>query len=228
MDPVDVSDPEQYALVKSFDAGEVFEESAEVLEEEERFRDEDVLDTRVELAHNSDEECEDNEAIISSTNATSSGSQPSQSLSQSELNCVQKVHCITGDIISSSIHRKRMRDITRKLGIEQRAVITSVRVWWNSILAETRRAVLLKAAINQYVSSLDEGKRGASLPRARMMKKKWTITDEEWDALEELVRILELNNAAYSLLRPPHESTQSEEERFSTRFFQLTPYFVRN
>ena len=39
---------------------------------------------------------------------------------------------------------------------------------------------------------MDEGKTGVALRRARALKKKWTITDEEWDALKELVIILEV------------------------------------
>ncbi|KAB5587497.1 Zinc finger BED domain-containing protein 4 [Ceratobasidium theobromae] len=89
-----------------------------------------------------------------------------------------------------------MRIIIRALGLELRAVIKSVKVRWNSILAEIRRAALLKAAINQYVATLDEGKSGAALRRARALKKKWTITDEEWDLLDELVKILEPFEAA--------------------------------
>ncbi|CEL59196.1 similar to zinc finger protein [Rhizoctonia solani AG-1 IB] len=192
MDNVDDVDPDQYALVKSFDAGEIFEDGAEILEEEERLLgEEDISDIRAGLADGSDEEGDDSETIANFNNSESLSSQPNQNAFHSELNCVQKVHCITVDITSSALRRRRMRDITRKLGIEQRAVITSVRVRWNSILAEIRRAVLLKAAINQYVLSMDKGKRGASLRRARALKKKWTLTDEEWDALEELVRILE-------------------------------------
>ncbi|CAE6411234.1 unnamed protein product [Rhizoctonia solani] len=84
-----------------------------------------------------------------------------------------------------------MRIITRSLGIELRAVIKSVPTRWNSVLAEVRRAIKLKAAFNQYVAKLDEGVTGAKLRAARSLKKKWTITDEEWDALEELVRLLE-------------------------------------
>ncbi|CCO32612.1 hypothetical protein BN14_06675 [Rhizoctonia solani AG-1 IB] len=194
-DHTDDVDPDQYALVKSFDAGEIFEDGAEILEEEERLLgEEDISDIRAGLADGSDEEGDDSETIANFNNSESLSSQPNQNAFHSELNCVQKVHCITVDITSSALRRRRMRDITRKLGIEQRAVITSVRVRWNSILAEIRRAVLLKAAINQYVLSMDKGKRGASLRRARALKKKWTLTDEEWDALEELVRILEENN----------------------------------
>ena len=102
-----------------------------------------------------------------------------------------------------------MRVITRALGLEPHAVIKSVKVRWNSILAEIRRAILLKSvsfslktfilvshafskAINQYVSTLDEGKSGALLRRARVLKKKWTLTDEEWDVLDEIVKILEV------------------------------------
>ncbi|KAG8693014.1 hypothetical protein FRC11_003218, partial [Ceratobasidium sp. 423] len=179
---------EQYAIVKSFEEGEVFEQSAEVLEEEERFQgDENELETHATPIDASDEEWDETEARDQFNVSMVSNSQPSQGSPNEQLNCVQKVH---------AAHRKRMRTITQALGLEPRAVIKSVKVRWNSILAEVRRAILLKAAINQYVATLDEGKSGAALRRARALKKKWTITDEEWDALDELVKILEPFEAA--------------------------------
>ncbi|KDN38533.1 hypothetical protein RSAG8_09422, partial [Rhizoctonia solani AG-8 WAC10335] len=176
--------------VDSFEDGEVFEQSAEVLEEEERLRgEENDPDAHADLADTSDDEWDDIEAESQPT-PMGSYAQPSQILSHEALNCVQKVHCIVVDITSSPARRKRMRTITRALGLELRAVIKSVKVRWNSILAEIRRAILLKPAINQYVATLDEGKSGVALRKARALKKKLTIGDEEWDALIELVQIL--------------------------------------
>ncbi|CCO37231.1 hypothetical protein BN14_11386 [Rhizoctonia solani AG-1 IB] len=195
MDPMDDNDPEQYSIVKSFREGEVFEESAEVTEEEERLQSEeqnydgqldpvDILDDKLNHLEES-----------SQANVTDSNSQSGQNPND-ELNCIQKVHAIAVDITSSAARRKRMRMITRALGLERRAIIKSVRVRWNSILAEVRQAILLKPAINQYVATMDEGKTGVALRRARTLKKKWTIIDEEWDALKELVIILEPFEAA--------------------------------
>ncbi|CUA72929.1 Zinc finger BED domain-containing protein 4 [Homo sapiens] [Rhizoctonia solani] len=197
MDPMDDDSSEQYAIVKSFKEGEIFEESSDVLEEEEQLQGEEQdLDTHVDSAEVSEDEMEDAETGNNRADFTGLGSQPSQNSANDNLNCVQKVHCIAVDITSSAARRKRMRMITRALGLERRAIIKGVKVGWNSILAEIRRAILLKSAINQYVATLDEGKTGAALRRARKLKKKWTITDEEWDALEELVKILEPFEAA--------------------------------
>ncbi|CAE6470760.1 unnamed protein product, partial [Rhizoctonia solani] len=44
---------------------------------------------------------------------------------------------------------------------------------------------------NQYVATLDDGKSGKQQAAAQALKKKWTIRDEEWDMLAELVRVLE-------------------------------------
>ena len=87
-----INNDEAYAIVKSFDEGEVFEQSAEVLEEEERLRDEqDEPDTRADLVDPSDNEWDDIEAENQPTNLTGASSQPSQNSTHGELNCVQKV-----------------------------------------------------------------------------------------------------------------------------------------
>ncbi|KDN33936.1 hypothetical protein RSAG8_12973, partial [Rhizoctonia solani AG-8 WAC10335] len=109
-----------------------------------------------------------------------------------------------------------MRMITRALGLELRAIIKSVKVRWNSILAEIRRAILLKPAINQYVAMLDEGKNGVALRRARALKKKLAIVDEEWDALNELVTIL----------RPIEAATQDYSTRGRTVLHSVLPTYV--
>ncbi|EUC56077.1 HAT family dimerization protein, partial [Rhizoctonia solani AG-3 Rhs1AP] len=187
MDPLDDDDAEQYSIIKSFEEGEIFEESAEVLEEEERLKGEEKdSDTYMEWADVSDEEWDEDGVGNYPIGSVNSTSRPSQT----ELNCVQKVHCIVVDITSSAARRKRMRMITWALGLEPRAVIKSVKVRWNSILAEICRAILLKPAINQYVATLDEGKTGVALCRVRALKKKLAIVDEEWDALNELTTIL--------------------------------------
>ncbi|EUC56482.1 hypothetical protein RSOL_180190, partial [Rhizoctonia solani AG-3 Rhs1AP] len=214
MDPLDTD--EQYAIVKSFEEDEIFEHSAEVLEEEERLRsNENESDTHVMLNDTSDEEL-DNLVVGNQADTIDFGSQPSQNFPSNELNCVQKVHCIVVDITSSAARRKRMRAIIRALGLELRAVIKSVKVRWNSILAEIRRAILLKAAINQYVSTLDDGKSGASLRRARALKKKWTISDEEWDVLCEIVKILEHFESA----------TRDYSKRGRTVLYSVLPTYI--
>ena len=46
---------------------------------------------------------------------------------------------------------------------------------------------------NQYVATLDDGKSAEkNIRAARNLKKKLTITDEEWDVLDELIQILEV------------------------------------
>ncbi|CAE7179522.1 unnamed protein product [Rhizoctonia solani] len=215
MDPLDTD--EQYAVVKSFEEGEIFEQSAEVLEEEERLRgNENESDTHTMPIDASDEELEDLAVVNQPNPPVDPGSQPSQSLPNEELNCLQKVHCIVVDITSSTARQKRMRAIIWALGLELRAVIKSVKVRWNSILAEIRRAILLKAAINQYVLTLDEGKSGVSLRRARALKKKWTITDEEWDLLDEIVKILE----------PFESATRDYSKRGRTVLHSVLPTYV--
>ncbi|KAF8749879.1 hypothetical protein RHS01_09774 [Rhizoctonia solani] len=149
MDPIE--NDETYSLAKAFEEGEILEQSAEVLEEEERLQ-----------------ELNNTETVNQPQIVAILDSQPTQVALGDKLNCVQK--CSTS---------KQMRTITQALGLELRAVIKSVRVRWNSVLAEIRRAILLKAAINQYVATLDDGKTGALLCRARALKRKWTITDDK-------------------------------------------------
>ncbi|EUC60715.1 Zf(Bed)-4 protein, putative [Rhizoctonia solani AG-3 Rhs1AP] len=196
MDSLESDD--MYAAVKSFEEGEVIENSAEVLEEEGRLRSEDCPPGHSGPPDNFDDDLSDLEVYEQPGDSISP--QPSQRTPGSEpnntLNCVQKVHEIAVHITSSAKRRKRMRNIIRALKLEPRAVIKSVRVRWNSILAEIRRALLLKPAFNQYVATLDEGKTGKQQTAARALKKKLTIKDEEWDIMDELVKILEYFESA--------------------------------
>ncbi|CAE6420228.1 unnamed protein product [Rhizoctonia solani] len=214
MDPLDTD--KQYAIVKSFEEDEIFERSAEVLEEEEQLRtNKNESDTHAILNDTSDEEL-DNSAVGNQADTIDFGSQPSQNFPSSELNCVQKIHCIVVDITSSAARRKQMRAITWALGLELHAVIKSVKVRWNSILAEIRRAILLKAAINQYVLTLDNGKSRALLWRARALKKKWSISDKEWDVLCEIVKILE----------PFESATRDYSKRGRTVLYSVLPTYI--
>jgi hypothetical protein len=52
-------------------------------------------------------------------------------------------------VTSSAKRRKQMRKIIQALKLELRAVIKSIKVCWNSVLAEIRHALLLKQ-VSQY------------------------------------------------------------------------------
>ncbi|KAF8749957.1 protein dimerization [Rhizoctonia solani] len=213
MDPIE--NDETYSLAKAFEEGEILEQSAEVLEEEERLQgEENKLATHPALVDALDEELNNTETVNQPQIVAILDSQPTQVALGDKLNCVQKVHSIVVDITSSAAHQKQMRTITQALGLELRAVIKSVRVRWNSVLAEIRCAILLKAAINQYVATLDDGKTGALLCRARALKRKWTITDDKGDELNKLVRILEI--------------ILGKEELCYTWFYQPMQYFGRS
>ncbi|KAB5587401.1 hypothetical protein CTheo_9161 [Ceratobasidium theobromae] len=89
MDPFDHDD--QYAIVKSFEDGEIFEQSAEVLEEEERLRCEgNEPDTHMGSMEVSDEESDGAEAESQPNDSIGFGSQPIPNSIHNELNCVQK------------------------------------------------------------------------------------------------------------------------------------------
>ncbi|QRV87055.1 Zinc finger, BED-type predicted [Ceratobasidium sp. AG-Ba] len=172
---------EAYAYIKSFDDDELFEQAAEVLEEEKRLRGE--------LAEDSDVESSDSEDELDCA-LDIPKSQPTTPANRM-LNPVQKVHAIVLHCTSSASRRKRMRAVTRSLNLEPLAVIKGEKMRWNSTYAELKRAKKLKPAFNQYVATLDEGKPSNGQTQARMMKKVLTMADEEWDAIDEVLKILE-------------------------------------
>ncbi|QRV97935.1 Zinc finger, BED-type predicted [Ceratobasidium sp. AG-Ba] len=125
VEPVETD--EAYAYIKSFESDEIFEESAEVLEEECRIRGE--------LSDDSDDESSDSdgdEAILANETIKV---QASKNASK-HLNPVQK-------------------------------------------------------AFNQYVATLDDGKSSREQGHARALKRIMCMTDEEWDAIDEILRVLE-------------------------------------
>ncbi|KAG9088469.1 hypothetical protein FRC06_002016, partial [Ceratobasidium sp. 370] len=186
MDTIDSDDA--YANVKSFEADEVIEQSAEVLEEEELLRMEGMaqgslqslsVDSDDEPSESDDDEEMENQESPKSTKAT-------------QLNPLQKVHAIAVHCTSGPKRRKKMRVINRSPKLEPLAVIKGLKIRWGSVLAEIRRARRLKPGFNRYVATLDEGKSAEkSLRPARNLKRKLTITDEEWDVLDELIQTSE-------------------------------------
>ncbi|QRV95762.1 Zinc finger, BED-type predicted [Ceratobasidium sp. AG-Ba] len=162
VEPVETD--EAYAYIKSFESDEIFEESAEVLEEERRIRGE--------LSDDSDDESSDSdgdEAILANETIKA---QVSKNASK-HLNPVQKVHALSFYIVQP------VHPVERKCGI--------LFDHSNSL----KRARKLKAAFNQYVATLDDGKSSREQGHARALKRIMCMMDEEWDAIDEILKVLE-------------------------------------
>ncbi|QRV80504.1 hAT family dimerization protein [Ceratobasidium sp. AG-Ba] len=71
------------------------------------------------------------------------------------------------------------------------AVIKSMVIRWNTVLAELRRALQLRPAFDHWVNTLDTGKTGKGRRVAQKQKRMWALSDREWIITEELVHILE-------------------------------------
>ncbi|EUC56087.1 HAT family dimerization protein, partial [Rhizoctonia solani AG-3 Rhs1AP] len=203
MDPDD-SDPDNvYQAAKAFGFSERFEDSEGVQQEEARFRGEadwapadeledesDLSDIDVEL--NSDDEVfgdgnEKNRGDAGNNNQPSSGARKQQI---KPLNPVQKIHAISVHCTASPLRRKKMYELIKLLCKTPRAVIKSMSIRWNTILAELRRALELRAAYDQWVNTLDVGKSGRERRIAQALKSKLNMADREWDVASEIVAIL--------------------------------------
>ncbi|CCO33891.1 hypothetical protein BN14_07978 [Rhizoctonia solani AG-1 IB] len=159
-------DADHTGVVKLFEEGEIIENSTKVLEEEKWLREDEDTPHSLQLTDKLKDDLSDMDVNEpAEVSANSELILDTQSCGQRALlNCVQKVHEIAMHVTSSAKRRKQMRKIIQALKLELRAVIKSIKVCWNSVLAEIRHALLLKQAFNQ---------------------------DKEWDMLGELVQILE-------------------------------------
>ncbi|CUA67966.1 Putative AC9 transposase [Zea mays] [Rhizoctonia solani] len=227
MDPDD-SDPDNvYQAAKAFGFNERFEDSEEIQQEEARFRGEvnwdeldddfDLSDVDVEL--DSDDEIVDNyknkgEGDTSNKNQPISGAKKQQ---KKPLNPVQKIHAISVHCTASPLRRKKMYELIKLLCNPPRAVIKSMPVRWNTILAELRRALELRAAYDQWVNTLDVGKSGKERRIAEALKSKLNMANREWNVASGVV----------SILGPFEDATLSFSKKGKVHLCDVLPTFLQ-
>ncbi|KAG9126682.1 hypothetical protein FRC07_002411 [Ceratobasidium sp. 392] len=185
---------EAYAIAKLFDPEECYKDNQETADVQARL----------------DKECdptnkEDPPADASDDEGVQSGTGSKTGRHKKLLNAVKKVHVVAVHATGSPARRRRFWKLTRTLCEKALALVKSMYVRWNSVLAELCRALALKPAINQWILTLDEGLKGRAQVAARARKQKWTISDHEWDLVALLVALLEKNaEASLALVLPTY------------------------
>ncbi|KAG8707835.1 hypothetical protein FRC09_001583 [Ceratobasidium sp. 395] len=193
-----------FALAKSFDPEEPYEKNQDTADEEARMNQEFNPNYKGNLPP--EEASEDSDGFsdfdtkpaagnrASATTAGGSAQGPSGNNTTKKarvLNVLEKIHAIAVHATGSPARRKKMRQMVWTLCGSLLAIIKSMPVRWNSVLAEIRRAYTLKKAINQWVATLDEGLTSNALAAARERKQRWAISDNEWDLVALLIKLLE-------------------------------------
>ncbi|KAG8739870.1 hypothetical protein FRC10_005036 [Ceratobasidium sp. 414] len=110
------------------------------------------------------------------------------------------------------------------------AVIKSVSIRWNIVLAEFRRALLLRPAFDHWVSTLDTGKTGKARRVAQRQKQKWAMSDIEWTVVEDLAQILEASSNISSIAihtNPFEPATLSFSKNGKVHLPDVLPTFVQ-
>ncbi|QRV78870.1 hAT family dimerization protein [Ceratobasidium sp. AG-Ba] len=204
MEGVEITEAEvDFNIAKVFDSGERLEENDEILWEEARIRGELSEETFLPLAeelgddlseYESGEECSNGEGGETGHNNTT-GSSPSGTAHKRQprkgLSPHQKIHAIAVHCTASPQRRKIMGEYIRAFCTIVLAVIKSMVIRWNTVLAELRRALQLRPAFDHWVNTLDTGKTGKARRVAQKQKRMWALSDREWIITEELVHILE-------------------------------------
>ncbi|KAF7346736.1 Reverse transcriptase-RNase H-integrase [Mycena sanguinolenta] len=108
---------------------------------------------------------------------------------------VDKVHSVAVHILRSEIRQKAARWlIRRKVEKTSRHLVfvRSMKVRWNTILAELERAKLLQPAFDAFVNEMPNGLTGKVKRVAQARKKKWEMSSADWEFIEKLIKALEV------------------------------------
>ncbi|KAJ6491089.1 hypothetical protein C8R45DRAFT_928912 [Mycena sanguinolenta] len=106
---------------------------------------------------------------------------------------VDNIHYVAVYILRSEIRRKAARRLIRRK-FERKShhlvFIRSMKIRWNTILAELERAKLLQpfAFVNEMPNSLT----GKVKRVAQARKKKWEMSSADWEFIEKLIKALEV------------------------------------
>ncbi|KAF7348260.1 Reverse transcriptase-RNase H-integrase [Mycena sanguinolenta] len=106
-----------------------------------------------------------------------------------------EIHTVAVHILRSEIRRKKARRLIRsKVQRESRHLVfvRSMKVRWNTTLAELERAQLLQPAFDAYVSELPNDLTGKARTVALARKKKWEMSSADWEFVEKLVSALQV------------------------------------
>ncbi|KAJ7869546.1 hypothetical protein B0H14DRAFT_3440541 [Mycena olivaceomarginata] len=106
-----------------------------------------------------------------------------------------QVHAVAVHILRPEVRRKTARRlILRKANKKYRHLvfIRSMKVRWNTTLAELERAQLLQPAFDAFVSKLPNGLNGKPKQVAQARKKKWEMSSGDWEFVDKLVKALEV------------------------------------
>ncbi|KDN45318.1 hypothetical protein RSAG8_04905, partial [Rhizoctonia solani AG-8 WAC10335] len=203
MDPDDSDLDNVYQAAKAFGFSERFEDSEEIQQEEAWFRGEadwvsaDELEDELDLSNidvelDSDDEGfgDDNKKVRGDIGDENRPSSSAKKQKNKPLNPIQKIHAISVHCTASPLRQKKMYELIKLLCKTPRAVIKSMLVRWNTILAELQRALELRAAYDQWVNTLDVGKSGREQCIAQALKSKLNLADHEWNVASEVVGIL--------------------------------------
>ncbi|KAG9127251.1 hypothetical protein FRC07_015157 [Ceratobasidium sp. 392] len=177
-------------IAKSFDPKEPYENNQEIADEQARLDKEHNPTTKDNLPPDetddsggwSGSECEAeggdaSEADRGNNNQDTGSAKDHATKVKNALNVLEKLHAIV--VHATGSPRRLMRKIL--------ALIASMPARWNSVLAEIRRAYILK----KWVLTLDKGLTGRAQAAARARKRLWTISDTEWDLISLLIDLLE-------------------------------------
>ncbi|KAB5590011.1 AC9 transposase [Ceratobasidium theobromae] len=193
-DPGDECDSDgSYAIAKAFGFDKKVEDIEEVQEEGEQTGSGDLLEDLLLSQGESGDDLSDIEAHLGKPmairNKINNGMQhPESSIC---LSPVEKVHAIALHCTATPLRRKKMDAFIQPNYPKMLAVIRSMRVRWNSVLSEVRRAILLRLAFDNWVNTLDVGRTSKEQRIAQAVKDKWAISSGEWAMLEELDLVLE-------------------------------------
>ncbi|KAG8786210.1 hypothetical protein FRC12_016801 [Ceratobasidium sp. 428] len=226
LDVVEVTEEEDgYDVAKAFDLGERIEESEEIRQEEARMRRLDGEDTSWIPDEESDDDFDDIEPdndpvegdplagdLRQSTQAKNSANPQKQRTKA--LNPIQKIqiHAIAVHCTSSPQRQKIMAGYIRLYCFVVLAVIKSMAIRWNTVLAELRRALLLRPT-----NTLEIGKTGKARQAALQLKQELTMSDTEWEVVAEVVQILQ----------PFEEATLSFSKHGKPHLPDVLPTFMK-
>ncbi|KAG9080198.1 hypothetical protein FS749_008088 [Ceratobasidium sp. UAMH 11750] len=224
---VDLTDEDDgYDIAKAFNLGERVEESEEIRNKESRMQgghnqgdiwapaeesDDDLSDY---ASDSESDEHEDQDRWAKKPAGPTNAEKPRP---KGGLNPAQKIHAIAVHCTASPQRRKIMGGFIRLYCSVILAVIKSMVIRWNTVLAELRRALLLRPAFDHWVNTLDTGKTGKARRVAQKLKQRWTMSDREWLVVEELV----------SILQPFEEATLSFSKKGKPHLPDVLPTYVQ-
>ncbi|CAE6441082.1 unnamed protein product [Rhizoctonia solani] len=137
------------------------------------------------------------------------------------LTIIEKIHEIVVYATASPKRQKEMRQIINKTcpkDVRHLFLKKSMRIRWDSVRAELKRALQLRQAITYFVANLDsaQSRRGKSRKMIQKMQIRWNITGEEWDLGTMVVEILD----------PFHTASEAMSRRDAATLADVIPTFA--